>query len=59
MTATVRPITQALDSAARRKRARRFWGAMGAMKRFEDRRIETARARDEMTAIDPCRKRAA
>jgi hypothetical protein len=59
MTATVRPIAQALDSAARRRRARRFWGAMGAMKRFEDRRIEPAHSHNETTAIDPCCKRAA
>jgi hypothetical protein len=59
MTANVRPITQTPDTAARRRRARRFWGAMGAMKRFEDRRLEPAHARNEMTATDHNFKRAA
>jgi hypothetical protein len=59
MTATVRPFVRTLDTAARRRRARRFWGAMGAMKRFEDRRPEPARVRTEMVAVDPCHKRAA
>jgi hypothetical protein len=59
MTATVRPIARTLDKAARRRRARRFWGAMGAMKRFEDRRLDSARVRAEVMAIDPRHQRAA
>jgi hypothetical protein len=65
MTAGVQPIAAALDAAARRKRARRFWGAMGAMLRFDDRRPVPADIRSRgagdrpVIRIDPRARHAA
>lgn len=39
MTAEIRPIAPAPTATARRKRARRFWGSMGAMIRSENHRV--------------------
>jgi len=59
MSASARTSLLTIDSAARRRRARRFWGAVGAMMRFDERRVELAYARKAMAPVDPRAKRAA
>jgi hypothetical protein len=53
-----RVIVLANHALARRKRERRFWGTMGAVLRFEDRRALRTAGASSAGEVQPARKTA-